>query len=368
MEMNRRGFLGCSAASAAVTALAAEDDKIFDGGLSDVTPPGSPVRSRPLVPAGSVSLASFSRKCVGCQLCISACPHNVLRPSMDLKRFSQPEMGFERGWCRPSCTACGTACPAGAIRPMSPEEKRGTHIGRAVWHKDRCLAVQEGVSCNSCAHHCPMKAIMLMPLDRNDKNSPKVPVIDQDACIGCGACEHFCPARPLPAMTLEGNAVHRVVPPMSDADALAEARRLLDSGFACVLLKDGVIAARVKGRGVMPLLDLLDHAPDKLRGAWLVDRVIGRAAAAIAAMGGVKRVDAMLAAEGASDILAKKSIAFSADKIVPVVLNRDKTGPCPMEAAVKKLSEPAAMLKAIRRRAAELRAADAKTPQKKAAH
>jgi len=366
--MNRRGFLGWSAASAAAAAIAAENDKIFDGGFSDVAPPGTPVRSRPLVPAGSGSLASFSRKCVGCQLCISACPHNVLRPSMDPKRFSQPEMGFERGWCRPSCTACGKACPAGAIRPISPDEKRSTHIGRAVWHKDRCLAAQEGVACNSCEHHCPVKAIMLLPLDPNDKNGHKVPVVDQDACIGCGACEHFCPARPLPAIVLEGNAVHRVVMPMSDADALAEARKLLEGGFACVLLKDGVIIARVKGRGVSPLLDLLDHAPDKLRGAWLVDRVIGRAAAAIAVMGGVKRVDTLLAAEGAKDILAKKGITLSADKTVPMILNRDKTGSCPMEAAVKKLSEPKAMLKAIRRRAAELRAAAAKAPSKKAAH
>ena len=356
MEMNRRDFIGWSASAAATAALAAEDDKVFDGGFADVTPPGVPKRVHPLVPAGASSFAAFSRRCVGCQLCVAACPHRVLRPSMDPRRFSQVEMGFENGWCRPSCTACGAACPAGAIRAITPEEKLDHHIGRAVWHKDLCLAVQDGVTCSACQRHCPAKAIILMPIDPGDNGGPKAPVVDADVCVGCGACEHFCPARPLPAMTVEGHAVHRVVRPMGDDDALAEAKSLIESrGFACVLLKDGVIVARMKGRGVSPLLDLLDNAPDKLRGAWLVDRVIGRAAAAIAVMGGVARVHAMLAAEGAANIFAKKGIEFSADKTVPVILNRDKTGSCPMEAAVKKLSDPKAMLKAIRKRIAELR-------------
>ena len=355
--MNRRGFIGWSASAAATVALAAEDDKVFDGGFSDVAPPGVPKRVHPLVPAGSGSFAAFSRRCVGCQLCVAACPHHVLRPSMDPRRFSQVEMGFERGWCRPNCTACGAACPAGAIRALTPEEKRDTHIGHAIWHKDICLAVQEGVPCQSCQRHCPVNAIKLVPLDPADKQGPKVPVIDKVACIGCGACEHFCPARPLPAMTLKGFDVHRTVRPMSEADALAEAKNLIESrGFACVLLKDGVIVARMKGSGVSPLLEILDTWPEKMKGAWVVDKVVGRAAAVIVVMGGASRVHALMAAEGAGELLAKHNVRFSAEKTVPMILNRDKTGSCPLEAAVKGLSEPKAMLKAIRRRVAELRA------------
>ncbi len=356
MEMNRRDFLGWSAATAAGAAIAAEEEKLFDGGLAEVTRAESPVRSRPLVPAGSRSLALFDRKCVGCQLCIAACPHKVLRPSVDKARFSLPEMSFDRGWCRPTCTACAEVCPAGAIVRIDSEEKRHTHVGYAVWYKDRCLAAQEGVECHSCERHCPVKAIILMPLDPYQKSGPKVPVVDKDVCIGCGACEHFCPSRPLPAITLEGHEVHRVVRPMSDDDVLSEAMKLITQfGFACVLIKDGVIVARMTGRGVAPILELLDHAPEKIRGAWLVDRVIGRAAAAIAVCAGVSRVDTLLAAEGAKDILAKEHIELSAQKIVPTILNRTKTGMCPMEDAVKGLADPKEMLKAIRRRSEELR-------------
>ena len=122
----------------------------------------------------------------------------------------QPEMGFDRGYCRPECTRCGEVCPAGAIRRMKAEKKRLVHVGRAVWHRDRCLAAQEGVNCNACLWHCPAEAIKLVPMDEANPKSAKVPVVDAEKCLGCGACEHLCPARPMPAMTVEGLGTHRV--------------------------------------------------------------------------------------------------------------------------------------------------------------
>lgn len=192
-EVTRRGFLEAGAAAAVA-------DKLTDGGFSAVSEPGVPKRGKPLVPAGAASLRAFRRKCVGCQLCVKACPEKVLRPSMDVARFLQPEMGFEHGYCRPGCSRCGEVCPAGAIVPMSRDEKLHTHIGRAVWHKDRCLAARDGITCTACERHCPVKAIVLVK---------GVPVVDAERCIGCGACENLCPARPMPGMSVEGCEVHR---------------------------------------------------------------------------------------------------------------------------------------------------------------
>ena len=355
--MNRREFLGATATAAASAAAFAADDKVFDGGLAEVTRPGTPERKHPLVPAGSGSFDSFTKKCVGCQLCVEACPHRVLRPSMDPKRLGQPEMGFDCGWCRPDCNKCGEVCPAGAIKKMSPEEKRHTHIGHVIWHKDRCLAVSEGVDCRACERHCPVKAIVRMPVDPNDPSSPKVPMIDKSVCIGCGACEHFCPARPLPAMTLKGFAVHRTVRPMSDEDAIAEARSLIAKDVCSfVIVQNGVFIRREKGRGAPSLLSLLDYAPDKLKGTWLIIKTMGRAAAAIALTGGVMRVHALLASESAVEMLKNGDVKVTAEKTVPVILNEKQDGPCPLEDAVKNVKEPKAMLKAVRERIAKLRA------------
>ena len=211
VEVNRRGFLA-SAATAVVAALA-EDEKLTDGGFAEVTPPGVPARTTPLVPPGADGFESFARRCVGCQLCVTQCPNHVLRPLSNRHpgaplEVMQPVMGFEHGYCRPECTACGDACPAGAIRRLMPQKKKTVRIGHAVWNKDLCLAAAEGVTCHACERHCLGDAITLVPLDRKDKKSPKVPKVDEAKCIGCGACEHLCPARPMPAMVVEGLPRH----------------------------------------------------------------------------------------------------------------------------------------------------------------
>lgn len=211
VEVNRRGFLA-SAATAAIAALA-EDEKLTDGGFAEVTPPGVPARKTPLVPPGANGLESFARRCVGCQLCVTQCPNQVLRPLKARQpgaplEMMQPVMGFEHGYCRPECTACGDVCPAGAIRRLAPQAKKTVRVGHAVWNKDLCLAAEEGVACHACERHCLGNAITLVPLDRKDKKSPKVPKVDEAKCIGCGACEYLCPARPMPAMVVEGLLRH----------------------------------------------------------------------------------------------------------------------------------------------------------------
>ena len=354
--MNRRTFL--AAAGLAAAGAFAEDDKVVDGGVAEVTPPGAPERETPVVPPGSGSLLAFTRKCVGCQLCVQQCPNHVLRASRDPKRLLQPEMGFEHGYCRPECTACGEVCPAGAIRPVTPARKRNIHTGFSVWQKDRCLAATEGVPCDACARHCPVHAIYMVATVENDPSAPKVPAVDRMKCIGCGACEHLCAARPQPAMVVKGLEVHREVKPMGDEDILMETRRLFAANEAAVVLvRDGVIGTTENGRGLSPLLTLCDRNPEDVKGAWIVDKVIGKAAAAVCVQFGVKRVHAALMCEPAQALLKEHDIAFSADKVVPQILNRDRSGLCPLEASVKDLDKVPAMVKALRAKIRQLRKA-----------
>ena len=356
-EVNRRGFL-VGAGLAAGAAFAADEEKVFDGGVASVLPPGVPERETPVVPPGAGSLDNFRIRCVGCQLCVQQCPNHVLRAARDPRRALQPEMGFEHGYCRPECTTCGEICPAGAIQPVTVARKRNIHTGVAVWHQDRCLAAVEGVPCDACARHCPVHAIYMVATVENDPSAPKVPAVDRMKCIGCGACEHLCAARPLPAMVVKGLEVHREVKPMGDEDILMETRRLFAANEAAVVLvRDGVIGTTENGRGLSPLLNLCDRNPEDVKGAWIVDKVIGKAAAAVCVQFGVKRVHAALMCEPAQDLLKEHGIVFSADKVVPQILNRDKSGLCPLEASVKDLTEVSAMVKALRAKIKQLRKA-----------
>ena len=356
--VTRRGFLAVAGSGAVFGAALNEavDDKLTDGGIADVTPPGTVARETCIIPPGASGHRNFSTRCVGCQLCVEVCPNNVLRPSRDPCRAFQPEMGFEHGYCRPECVKCGEVCPAGAIRRITPVEKRTIHVGQATWHQDRCIAAQDGVNCSACEAHCPVRAIVRVPLDEKNANSPKIPVVDKTLCIGCGACEHLCPARPLPAMTVEGLVQHREVRPMSDADVLTEASNLIRAGRAgAVLVKDGVIVAvEPNGPGVKPLLGLHDNRPDVMKGAWVVDKVVGRAAAAIAVDGGAARVHGLLMSETAKAFLGENGIPATAEQVVPQILNRAHDGLCPLEDSVQKLENPAEMVKAVRARIKKL--------------
>lgn len=203
----RRAFLTTSAMLAGV-ALAQEEKKVH-GGLAELIDRKAPHRNTSLTPPGSLSARNMERRCTGCQLCISECPNSVLRPSTDLLHLMQPVMSYERGYCRPECNRCSQVCPAGAIRPISREEKVSTQIGHAVWIKKNCVILTDGVECGNCARHCPVQAIEMVPSDPNDEESPYIPAVDETRCIGCGACENLCPARPFSAIYVEGHEVHR---------------------------------------------------------------------------------------------------------------------------------------------------------------
>ena len=205
----RRSFLLASGLIA--TSALAQEKKKVDGGLAEIQKKVEPTRQTPVSPPGSISAKNFQQHCTGCQLCVSECPNHVLRPSTDLLHLMLPTMSYEVGYCRPECNRCSQVCPAGAINPISHEDKSSTQIGHAVWIKKNCLVLTEGVECGNCARHCPVGAIEMVPSDPDDEESPYVPAVNENRCIGCGACENLCPARPFSAIYIEGHEVHHTI-------------------------------------------------------------------------------------------------------------------------------------------------------------
>ena len=102
------------------------------------------------------------------------------------------------------CTA-----PIGAIRPITKADKTAIQIGHAVLIQENCIVNRDGVTCGNCARHCPSQAIQMVAKDPNDPDSPLLPVVNEEKCIGCGACENLCPSRPFSAIYVEGHEHHR---------------------------------------------------------------------------------------------------------------------------------------------------------------
>lgn len=206
----RRAFLSTSALIATTAALKAQEKKV-DGGLAVIEDKKIPERATALTPPGSLSARNFAQHCTACQLCVSVCPNQVLRPSSDLMKLMQPEMSYERGYCRPECVKCAEVCPTDAIHLVDIAEKSAVQIGHAVWIKDNCICITDGMQCGNCARHCPTGAIQMVASDPEDDDSIKIPIINAERCIGCGACENLCPSRPFSAIYVEGHIMHRVV-------------------------------------------------------------------------------------------------------------------------------------------------------------
>jgi polyferredoxin len=203
VDEGRRAFLVTSVVVAASAAAHAQDH--MHGGFAEVLDKKAPERSERIVPFGAGSVKSFYNHCTACQLCVSACPNHVLHPSSDLEHLLQPYMSFENGYCRPECNACSQVCPAGAIKPVTVEQKHAIRIGVAKVNLDLCLPAQGKDSCGNCAYHCPSGAIRMV---RQPGSRNQIPSVVEDRCIGCGACENLCPSRPISAITVNGLSIH----------------------------------------------------------------------------------------------------------------------------------------------------------------
>jgi ferredoxin len=208
--VSRRTFLSIAALFAVGNTIKAQQLHV-DGGLAEIEDKKVPDRKTPIVPPGAESDLHFKAHCTACQLCVSECPNNVLHPSARLATLMQPELNYERGYCRPECTNCSDVCPTGAIKKITLADKTGISIGQAVWIADNCIVNTDKVQCTACESHCPTAAITLVALEPDNRRSLRIPALNKELCIGCGACEYLCPARPFSAIYVEGNSRHHAV-------------------------------------------------------------------------------------------------------------------------------------------------------------
>ncbi len=144
-------------------------------------------------------------------------------------------------------------------------------------------------------------------------------------------------------------------------DSIKTARKKITAGTAgCVIIKNGKIIHDENGRGIAPILDIYRQHPDKMKDAYLVDKVIGKAAAMVAICGKVKFVHAELICDSAVEILEKHHIDVTYTKRVKNILNRRRDGLCPMEKTILNISDPAAGVTALEAAVAKMKAAGTK--------
>lgn len=216
----RRALLR-SAVLPAVALLTASGDTLSEAQKA-------PRQLHPVTPPGSLGVDHFSAYCTACHLCITACPTQVLVPSLfdyGAAGLFQPKMDYHIASCTYDCTICSTVCPSGAILPLGVEEKKLVQIGKSKFVREDCIVITKKTDCGACSEHCPTKAVKMVPYEEK----LMLPEVNEEICIGCGACEHPCPTTPRKAIFVEANVLHltakkppKVEKPENERKALEE--------------------------------------------------------------------------------------------------------------------------------------------------
>lgn len=100
-------------------------------------------------------------------------------------------------------------------------------------------------------------------------------------------------------------------------------------------------------RGIRPMTDTLRDRPAVLNGAYIADRIIGKAAAMLAVAGGAHAVYGEVMSEAGLQMLLEHGVEARYGTLTSAILNRENTGLCPMEQTVQTIDDPQAALPAL---------------------
>ena len=109
---------------------------------------------------------------------------------------------------------------------------------------------------------------------------------------------------------------------------------LNQQGLSLLIYNDTTLTTH-DNRGVRDLLHLVATQPERLQGAIVADKIIGKAAAALMATGGVVEVHTNIICTPARELLEREGIRVYATQEVPQILNRDKSHMCPIDSQLE---------------------------------
>lgn len=127
---------------------------------------------------------------------------------------------------------------------------------------------------------------------------------------------------------------------------LFRAKEILQSAdTTCVLCREDVVLTSQE-RGVLPLLRWLGTGTDT-SGYCAADKVVGKAAALLYCLLGVRCVHGNVMSSAAVKVLRRHGIEAHWDTLTEFIRNRADTGLCPMEAATAQIDDPETALPVI---------------------
>lgn len=106
--------------------------------------------------------------------------------------------------------------------------------------------------------------------------------------------------------------------------------RLHSGGFTLVVAKGDEVRS-FNGRGITDIYRLYKDEPQVLCGATIVDKIIGKGAAAIMILSRPYEIYTDVISENALSLFTKYGVKVSYSELTPHIIRRDGNGWCPVE-------------------------------------
>jgi len=124
-------------------------------------------------------------ECIGCTLCIQACPVDAIIGATQMTHTVIPEL------CT-GCDLCIEPCPVDCIDQKEPEF---TTSAGSYPEPDTTQASQPCINCAYCSEACPVQLLPQRLLWHTEaKQFQHLPELNIAACIECRMCDVVCPS------------------------------------------------------------------------------------------------------------------------------------------------------------------------------
>jgi len=118
-------------------------------------------------------------------------------------------------------------------------------------------------------------------------------------------------------------------------------RRLSERHLTLSVVKEGHVIFEAKTHGVSGFMEAVEEFKDRLDGASVADRVVGKAIALLCVYVNARAVYAATISKAAKVLLEGNSVYLEWDSLVENILGADKSKTCPFEQLVERITDPA---------------------------
>ena len=125
---------------------------------------------------------------------------------------------------------------------------------------------------------------------------------------------------------------------MNDLDVAKTA--LYEKGLTLTIVKEGALLFETGSHRISGFLGAIEQFGDKLEGASVADRVVGKAIALLCVYAGIRRVYTEVLSRKAKAVLEENGVPCQWKELVDTILDLGRNDVCPLEKAAADISDP----------------------------